>query len=243
MAPPKRPWFRFYVEAVHDRKLRRLTPTERWLWVAILAAARQSPVAGRLLVSATAPMDAHDLADWAAVPVAQVRKALPKMIDLGMLHDADGCWVVSNFTERQFESDQSTNRVARHREATPKEQRCNGQSSPDVTPPETETETETDTHPSSTTSPGPDQTPEMMLREDVARVAADMRRRAAVTAGVTIAHPDRWTATVRQGLLDDADWCARVDRLADAYPTARHHQLADAAEGRTEVLRYLPREA
>ena len=243
MAPPKRPWFRFYVEAVHDRKLRRLTPTERWLWVAILAAARQSPTAGRLLVSATAPMDAHDLADWAAVPVAQVRKALPKMIDLGMLHDDDGCWVVSNFTERQFESDSSTGRVARHR--TTKQQRSNGLSTSDVTPPETETEAETDTPPSSTTPPGAVDNPDegSWIRADVARIVADQRRRARAADGITIAHPDRWTATVRQALLDDPDWCATVDRLATTYPTARCHQLADAAEGRTEVLRYLPREA
>ena len=63
MPRPARPWFRFYVEALSDRKLRRLTPAQRWLWVAVLGAARQSPIPGHLMVSEREPMDAHDLAD------------------------------------------------------------------------------------------------------------------------------------------------------------------------------------
>ena len=41
-----RPWFRFYVEAMRDPKMRRLSPAERWLWVAVLAACRESWIPG-----------------------------------------------------------------------------------------------------------------------------------------------------------------------------------------------------
>lgn len=166
MAPPKKPWFRFYVEAVYDRKLRRLTPGQRWLWVAILAAARQSCIPGYLLVSEREPMDEHDLADVAGMTPREVAKALPLMEQVGMIErDAHlGCWAVTNWADRQFESDETTKRTRKHRaktkgddpdpppNGTSKEQRWNVPSSSmerryDVngTPPETETETETDT--------------------------------------------------------------------------------------------------
>jgi hypothetical protein len=71
------PWFRVYVEIVRDPKLRRRTPTQRWLWIAILAAARQSPIAGYLMVSTSEAMTTDDLADFSGVLARDVRSALP----------------------------------------------------------------------------------------------------------------------------------------------------------------------
>lgn len=230
MAPPKRPWFRFYVEAVHDRKLRRLTPAQRWLWVAILASARSSPNPPLLLVAEGEPMTAKDLADWSDVPVATVRKALVEMERFGMLERVGDTLSVTNFAERQYESDSSTSRVARHR--TAKQQQCNGLSTDDVTPPETETETETDNSPSTTGSPGSDAEVEAVIARIVeTRYEADKD---------SVRNPQGWRIAVRTEVVNDGT-PDRIREMRRRYPTASVTQLADAVEGRTQVLRYLPR--
>lgn len=146
MAPPKRPWFRFYTEALTDPKVRRLTPEERWLWVAILGAARQSPRPGWLMLTATIPLDFDDLAALAGMTVGRVVKGTDKMQDLGMIgYDTEvKAWFVPSWDDRQFESDDVAARTKKHRrkntEAAPMERSINGDSGADGTPPETETE-------------------------------------------------------------------------------------------------------
>lgn len=118
MGRPKRPWFRFYCEALHDRKLRRLKPAHRWLWVAVLACARQSPVPGHLLINDREPVTVDDLADDAAMKPAEVKAGMDQIIKLGMVDvdDGTGAWRVTKWNERQYESDQSADRMQRHRE-------------------------------------------------------------------------------------------------------------------------------
>lgn len=152
---PARPWFRFYVEALHDRKLRRLTPAQRWLWVAILGAARQSPTPGHLLVSEREPMDATDLADIAGMPVREVERALPLFDRAGLIAKEGDTWYVPKWNGRQYESDNVTERTRKHRSKPDGEndvgtfqpgsmERRNGDEiSPVGTPPESETETDT----------------------------------------------------------------------------------------------------
>lgn len=112
---PSRPWFRFYVEAVADRKLRRLKPEYRWLFVACLAAARQSPSPGVLLVGDGDPMHLEDLADVAAMPVDNVRQGMDALCQAGVIRWADGQWDVPAWGERQYESDTSTQRTSQWR--------------------------------------------------------------------------------------------------------------------------------
>lgn len=137
MPRPARPWFRFYVEALSDRKLRRLTPAQRWLWVAILGAARMSPKPGALVV-ADEPLSDDEVADIAGMTVKEVRKAMPLYERAGMLHREDDTWRVTNWDSRQFESDDTTERTRKHRS----KERSNGV--PGNAP---ETEAETDTPP------------------------------------------------------------------------------------------------
>lgn len=114
-------WFRFYVEAIHDRKLRRQDPAVRWLWVVILAVARRSPQPGYLLVSDEGdgfdPMTIEDLADDAAMKLSEVRKGVETFTSNGMLtHDDDvGALFVTKWWDRQFESDDTAARTAKHR--------------------------------------------------------------------------------------------------------------------------------
>lgn len=153
MAPPPKPWFRFYCEAVHDRKLRRLTPTQRWVWVAVLCAARQSPKPGYLMVG-DEPMNVDDLADIAACPTRDVASAASAFMSAGMLDEGfDGVWQVVAWEKRQYESDKSTPRTRKHRkgDGTSMERPIAvngtviaGRWNVDATPPESETETETE---------------------------------------------------------------------------------------------------
>ncbi len=120
MPRPSRPWFRFYTEALSDRKLRRLTPAQRWLWVAVLGASRQSCVPGLLLVSGTEPMLVADLADLAGMTEKEVAVGIDAFVRSGMVDiDAEWCpepvWRVVNWKERQYESDVSTDRTRKHR--------------------------------------------------------------------------------------------------------------------------------
>lgn len=69
-------WFRWYNETISDRKLRRLPTAQRWLWVAVLTLARQSPEPGRLLLSESVPVTEDDLVDAAAIDMEDVRAGL-----------------------------------------------------------------------------------------------------------------------------------------------------------------------
>jgi len=158
MARPVRPWFRFYVEAFSDRKLRRIKPEYRWLFAACLGAARQSPRPGILLVSEGVPMDANDLADYAGMDVRTVKAGMRQLEDLGLITKGSPgdleeiAWRSPTFQTRQYESDDVTKRTRKHRatrenaaEGTflrrSQERSGNG----DGNTPETETETETET--------------------------------------------------------------------------------------------------
>lgn len=143
MPRPARPWFRFYVEALGDRKIRRFTPAQRWLWVAILGCARSSPVPGTLLVSGESAVDDHDLADIAGMPARDVARAMPLFESAGMIQrTATGAWVVVKWNERQYESDDITERTRKHRS---KERDRNVPTTFPGTPPETETDKESPT--------------------------------------------------------------------------------------------------
>lgn len=148
MPRPIRPWFRFYTEAFNDRKMLRLTPTQRWLWVAVLGAARDSCEPGRLLVAVDAPMTERELARYADVRDREVRPALDLMTQLGMVVEVDGVIEVVNFSSRQYESDNVTARTQAHRERSKEQGRNVPTSFPgtgfreDRNGPETETETE-----------------------------------------------------------------------------------------------------
>jgi hypothetical protein len=143
-----RPWFRFYVEAMRDPKMRRLTPAQRWLWFAILAAARESCRPGYLMVSEFHGFENADLADYAGMSPKAVSDGARLLTSFGMIaYDDDiKAWHVPAWNDRQYESDSSTERAALHR-------RKAVATTPVATPPETEAETETETPPPSVGPP------------------------------------------------------------------------------------------
>lgn len=123
----------------------------------MLAAARESPTPGDLLVAEGVPMTFAELARYADVSVRIIKPTLETMVSLGMVV-LDGPVIrLPNFTHRQFESDDVTARTRAHRERS-KERSNAVPSNVRRNTPETETETETELPPTevgATTSPTP----------------------------------------------------------------------------------------
>ena len=153
-------WLRLYTEITRDRKLRRIKPTFRWIWIAILCMAKESPIPGKLLLSENIPVTAEDIADEAAVTIKEVSQALQIFEEELMLHKENGIMVVTNWDKRQYESDSSKERVKKCREnkkdetvTSPLQDRYIAVTRPlhrrysnvTVTPPDTDTESDTDT--------------------------------------------------------------------------------------------------
>ena len=117
MPPQSHPWFRCYVEMIGDRKVRRLSMTARWVWLAVLAAAGDSPQRGQLLIAEGVPMTPAELAEFAGVKTRDVDDALERMRSMRMVTvDDAGLIEVTNWHKRQFVTDQVTRRTRAHKE-------------------------------------------------------------------------------------------------------------------------------
>lgn len=132
-------WLRLYTEIIADRKLRRLDPALRWLWIVLLCVAKESPRAGWLLGSDEQPVTVDDLADQAALPVESVDAGLKVFVRQLQLEIVDGTYHVLHWDERQFESDSSRDRMRRLRQRRHGDDDAtslNRHGDDDVTPPE-----------------------------------------------------------------------------------------------------------
>jgi len=240
MAPPRRPWFRFYTEALTDPKLRRLSVEERWLWVAVLGAARQSPVPGWLMLTEALPLSNDDLAELAGMTPAKVERGLAKMLDLQIvILDVDtGAYRVKAWADRQFESDDTTSRTRRHRRNSnqPTMERSivdEGTSSES----ETETENRSSSSSSSTTRPtaeGPEEE-DGFANEVWDRIARGRLQRSSRPK----TNPDGWLTTVRSNVA--AEKRHELARLRAEFPDLTPSHAASALEGDPSALQYLTR--
>lgn len=229
MAPPKRPWFRFYTEALTDPKLRRLTPAQRWLWVAVLGAARQSPTPGWLLLTEEEPLSARDLSDLAGVAVKATKDGLAAMERLGLVEHSDGIWRVCKWDDRQFESDDTTKRTAKHRT---KERSING----DVADQRQRQKTETDTYsrPPVTNEPPSEPVDEQEWLSEAGRAYAQRALKAAQTAGEQIRNPGGFKASAAVRCVDQH----RLELLTmrQSYPGLSAAEAGRVVFGETGIL-------
>lgn len=149
-------WLRLYTDITDDRKLRRLTPAQRWLWIAMMTEARKSPEPGCLMLTDGVATTPDDLADIAAVDIEEVHSGLDAFEQQKMIAWDDGVIMLLNWEKRQFESDNSTERWRRWKakqdandgppvEKKQRQQSANVGSNVGPTPPEAEADTEPET--------------------------------------------------------------------------------------------------
>ena len=129
------PWLRLYREVVTDPKLCRLSGSARFVWIVLMCLANDN---GRVEIADGVPYDRGDIANLAGVGNDTVDDAFAWFIKTKMIRtDATGNITLNNWNKRQFKSDDSTERVRKHRA----KRECNA----GVTPPDTDTDTDTDT--------------------------------------------------------------------------------------------------
>lgn len=165
-------WVRVYTEITRDRKLRRHPAATRWAWLTILCMAKESPVPGVLLLSESVPVTLEDIADEAAITVAEAEAAVATFLNQAMLEEDGGLYRLIHWDERQFESDSSAERTRNYRERQKQKNETSQErhSNVTVTPPETETETEIISSPNGDSSPGLFENDEIEQSEPADRV-------------------------------------------------------------------------
>jgi len=124
-------WFRLYTDILDDVKMKQLTALEFNFWIKLMALCSEldehSEYTGRL-----SGVTAASIGWRLRVKRASCERYLSKFKQLGMVHKENGEYVLSNWAERQFKSDNSYERVKRFRNVT-------------VTANETAPDTDTDT--------------------------------------------------------------------------------------------------
>lgn len=134
-------WFRLYDEMLDDPKVQMLPPELFKTWVNLLAVASRND--GTL-------QPVTQLAFALRVSPTDMQSRLDDLILAGLLDiQADGRIEPHNWKIRQWKSDDSADRVRKHRamkrdEKQPRNVACNGAVTVTVTPPDTDTEAETE---------------------------------------------------------------------------------------------------
>lgn len=112
-------WFRFYSETIRDGKIRRVarkageTPLHViGVWSVLLSIASESQQRGTLLLG-NDPVTVDDIED---VTGCNVSETLHEMVQVGMLAFDGEVYSIPAWGKRQYESDNSTPRVQKHRQ-------------------------------------------------------------------------------------------------------------------------------
>jgi hypothetical protein len=127
-------WFRIYSEMLNDEKVQLLSPELFKTWVNLLcvAATRDGVLPA-----------AEKLAFQLRVSPHEMQLRIEDLILAGLIDiRPDKTFEPHNWQQRQWKSDDSAERVRKHREA---KKDCNGYSAVTVTPPDTDTETYSET--------------------------------------------------------------------------------------------------
>jgi hypothetical protein len=144
-------WFRFYSETIRDSKIRRVarkageTPAHVvGVWSILLSLASESQERGVLLLG-NDPVTVDDIED---VTGCNVSVTLQEMVQVGMLNLDGEVYSIAAWGKRQYESDNSTPRVQKHRQGKKQSETLPKRySNAPETEAETEAETETEEEP------------------------------------------------------------------------------------------------
>src|SRR6056297_597836 len=133
------PWFRMYTEAVDDEKLRLLAFEDRWHYVAILCCKS----GGILDDGCDQSLLRRKVAVKMGVQIRELEEIARRLSEVGLI-DQDTLQPVK-WSDRQFESDSSKDRMRRYRERQRNQQLKEVKRNSDVTVTVQETDTDTDT--------------------------------------------------------------------------------------------------
>ncbi len=110
------PWFRAYSEMLHDPKLKRMTPAQRWVWVGLLCLASDSEDRGVLELAPGVAYELDDLALAMDVDAETVDTCLGHAAELGMLRRDGTKLIVVNWDKRQYDNPSDTPEQTRERQ-------------------------------------------------------------------------------------------------------------------------------
>lgn len=126
---------------VSDRRMRKLSDSDRWVWVGILIVAKLADAGGDLLLADGSRVGAEDISDIIASDFDVVKESIKTLKSAGLLVEKRGLLSVPTWQDRQYESDNVTARVQKHRanrNRNGKETLQNVTSNEIETPPDTE---------------------------------------------------------------------------------------------------------
>lgn len=123
------PWLRLYTETLSDRKLKLISveldipkPYIMGVWTSILMLAGESPSRGKLLSSRGKPWPVDFICDEIGTDEKTFQAIMGEFIAFDMVYiDDGGVYVITNWQQRQFKSDDSYERVKRFRSKQAKE--------------------------------------------------------------------------------------------------------------------------
>lgn len=117
------PWFRFYSEALSDRKITRVCAMTRQpkvvilgMWTALLSMANDSPERGVLLIGDDLPLTLDEIFYEVGIDPETGQIIISVFVQVGMVSIEGGVYYITHWDDRQFASDNSTDRVRKFRE-------------------------------------------------------------------------------------------------------------------------------
>ena len=126
------PWFRFYSEALSDRKIawicrktKQPKATILGVWTILLSLASESPDRGKLLIANDIWLTEQEIQEETGLNKDAFDAIIDSFCHLGMVERNEGITVI-NWDKRQFKSDSSTERVRRHRGRKAEEETVDG---------------------------------------------------------------------------------------------------------------------
>jgi hypothetical protein len=102
-------WLRLYVDILDDEKIARMSDQTYRIFTYLMLIARERDCNGAI------DMTTKDIAWRVRMPENQIRKAIPPLVDLGIISNEDGVLQFVNWSKRQFKSDNVSERVKRFR--------------------------------------------------------------------------------------------------------------------------------
>lgn len=121
------PWFRFYIEVLHDPKILKLDDKLFRIWVKLLCVAGKN--GGLLPPSEDLAIELRETEETVSCDILSLK-------NLGFIDTTRAGMMIHGWSKRQYKSDSSTERVKRYRERF---------KAVTVTAPDTDTDTDTDT--------------------------------------------------------------------------------------------------